>query len=73
MQTIKVESSQITLPVEVLSKLKGKEIRFVELRDGFFMQPVSDSIREARGFLKGKNFSTKRYFEMKKEEKGLEK
>lgn len=72
MQTIKVESNPITLPMEVLDKLKGKEIQFVELRDGFLMKPVSDAIRKSRGFLKGMNFSTERYFQMKKEEKGHE-
>jgi len=50
MQLVRIESSQITLPIEVLKKLKGKEIQFVESEGGFFMRPVSDPVREARGF-----------------------
>ncbi len=73
MQTVKIESNQIILPGEVVEKFMGKEIKFIEIRDGFVMKPVSDPIRKARGFLKNKRFSTERYFQMKQEEKGLEK
>jgi len=73
MQTLRIEPSQITLPIEVLNKLKGKEIQFVESGGGFFIKPVSDPIREARGFLKKSHLSTERYFQMKQEEKGFEK
>ena len=72
MQLVKIESSQITLPVEVLRRLKGKKIQFVESGGGFLMKPVSDPIREARGFLKKSRLSTERYFQMKQEEKRLE-
>ncbi len=72
-QTLRIESEQITLPIEVVRKLRGKEIFFIEFQDGFFIRPVSDPIREARGFLKKSRFSTQRYFEMKQEEKNLEK
>ncbi|MGE0085520.1 MAG: hypothetical protein AB7S75_14000 [Desulfococcaceae bacterium] len=40
MQTITVKSEHIKLPPDVFSKLKGKEIRFVESPDGFFIEPV---------------------------------
>ncbi len=73
MQMITVESDQITLPLEVLQQLKGKKVEFIPYQNGFIMQPVSDSIREARGFLKKGRFSTQRYFQMKQEEKNLEK
>jgi hypothetical protein len=33
---------------------------------------VFDPIKEARGFLKARQFSTQRYFQMKKEEKRIE-
>lgn len=73
MQTIMIESDKINLPVEVIEKLKGQKIQFIEYQDGFIMKPVSDSIRKARGLLKNRQFSTQRYFQMKQEEKGLEK
>jgi hypothetical protein len=73
MQPVRIESSHITLPAEVLRKLKGKEVRFLESEDGFFIKPVSDPIREARGFLKKSRVSTEQYFQMKQEEKRLEK
>jgi len=57
----------------VIRKLWGKEVFFIEFQDGFFIRPVSDPIREARGFLKKSRFSTQRYFRMKQEEKNLEK
>ncbi len=72
MQTIKIESDQVTLPFEVVNKLKGKEIRFIEVQEGFLMKPVSDAVKEAKGFLKDRKFSTERYFQMKQQEKSLE-
>jgi len=53
-------------------KLKGKEIQFVESEGGFLMKPVSDPIRDARGFLKKSRLSTELYFQMKHEKKGPE-
>ncbi len=40
MQTITVKSDLIKLPPDVFFKLKGKEIRFAESPDGFFIEPV---------------------------------
>jgi hypothetical protein len=39
-QSVTVETSQITLPFEVFEQLKGKEIRFVKSEKGFLIQPV---------------------------------
>jgi len=72
MFAVKIESNQITLPVEVTQKFLGREVQFVEYHDGFVMKPVSDAIKQARGFLKRHRFSTQRYFQMKQEEKELE-
>ena len=41
MQTVRVESEHIKLPRDVFSKLKGKEIRFVEFSDGFLLSLFS--------------------------------
>lgn len=73
MQTLKVESETITLPADVLKKLRGKEVQFIEFNDGYIIRPAVDAIRSSRGFLKGGDFSTGRYFGMKQEEKRLEK
>jgi hypothetical protein len=72
MQPIKIESDQITLPQEVAKKLFGKEIHFIETKDGFMIKPVSNPISRARGVLKNRKFSTKRYFQLKAEEKEIE-
>ncbi len=42
MQTILIETDQIKLPIDVLLKLKGKEVCFVEHQDGFYIKPVTD-------------------------------
>ena len=70
--TITLKSENLNLPSEVAEKLKGKDVELVEVEEGFLLKPVKDSIKEARGFLKGKRFSTKRYFEMKREEEEIE-
>jgi len=67
-----VKSKQITLPQNIVEKLKGKKIQIIETADGILLKPVDNSIKAARGFLKGGRFSTEKYFQMKKEEKGLE-
>jgi len=40
---------------------------------GYFLKPIGDPVKEAKGCLKDKRFSTQSYFSMKKEEKDLEK
>jgi len=40
-QSVRIESEQIRLPVEVIKKLKGKEVLFIEFQDGFVIKPVS--------------------------------
>lgn len=70
--TITIESPQITLPGEVLLKLKGKDVQFIEFQDGFVLKPLSSKIKSARGFLKKHRFSTDRYFEMKQKDKERE-
>ncbi len=41
METITIMSDQIRLPIDVLMKLKGKEVCFVAHHDGFFIKPVT--------------------------------
>ncbi len=68
-----IKSKQITLPQSIAKKLKGRKIEVIETAEGILLKPVGNSIEAARGFLKGSRFSTEKYFQMKKEEKGLEK
>lgn len=72
MSSILLKSDKLNLPEEVAKKLKGKDVELVEVKEGILLRPVFDPIKEARGFLKGKQFSTQRYFHMKKEEKRIE-
>jgi hypothetical protein len=73
MHIIKVETDQIKLPIEIADKLIGKEIQLIEIQDGFMIKTLSDPIKKARGILKNKNFSTQRYFQLKAEDKDIEK
>lgn len=73
METIRVKSEQLPLPPEVARNLKGKEVQFLEIDGGYFLKPIGDPIKEAKGCLKDKRFSTQSYFRMKNEEKALEK
>ncbi|QTA90613.1 GxxExxY protein [Desulfonema magnum] len=45
MSFIEIESDQIKLPPEVVRKLKGKKIQFVEFQNGFLMKPVSEALK----------------------------
>lgn len=73
MYTLRVETEQIRLPDFIVRKLIGKMIQFIEVQDGFIMKTVTGNIQDARGILKDKKFSTERYFQLKQEEKAIEK
>ena len=73
MFTLRVETEQIRLPDYIVRKLIGKVIQFIEIQDGFIMKTINDNIQDARGILKGKKFSTEKYFQFKQEEKAIEK
>jgi len=72
MKPIVLKPEKLNLPVKIAKKLKGKEIELVETQEGILIKPFKDSIKMARGFLKGSRFSSERYTQLKKEEKGLE-
>ncbi len=73
METIRVTSEELPLPPAVAKSLKGKEVRFVKIDEGYLIKPVNDPIRAAKGCLKNKKFSTQSYFRMKHEDMILEK
>jgi len=72
MDPIVLESEQLNLPEEAAKKLKTREVELVEVKEGILLRPVIDPIKEARGFLKTRRFSTQRYFQMKRVEKSIE-
>ncbi|MFO8239620.1 MAG: hypothetical protein R6T90_01325 [Dissulfuribacterales bacterium] len=73
METIRVESEELSLPPSIAKRLKGKEVRFVKVDEGYLIKLVNDPIREAKGCLKNKKFSTQSFFRMKREDMALEK
>ena len=72
MKAILVESNKITLPESIAKKIKGKKINIIATKEGVLLKPVENTILSAKGLLKGSRFSTRRYFQMKQEEKKLE-
>ena len=73
METIRVKSENLPLPPTVAKSLKGKEVRFFKLDEGYLIKLANDPIREAKGCLKNKKFSTQSYFRMKRENMAFEK
>ncbi len=72
METVTLENNLLKLPERVAKKLRGRRIEVAEVKEGILLKTDSNPIAEARGFLKGKRFTTKRYLEMKVFEKELE-
>ncbi|MCP4110698.1 MAG: hypothetical protein GY749_35100 [Desulfobacteraceae bacterium] len=60
MQPFIIESEKITLPLEVITKLKGKKVQFIEFYDGFVIKPVSDSRNKIRKFSKLSNLKQRK-------------
>lgn len=40
MEPVKVESQNILLPYSIFKRLRGKEVRFMELENGILIQPI---------------------------------
>lgn len=72
METVVIKSDKLSLPDKIAKKLKGKKFELVEIKDGIMLKLLEDPIKDARGSLRGSNFSSKRYMQLKKEEKELE-
>ena len=72
MYILRVENNQIKLPNEVAAKLSEKYVQIIEIKNGFMLIPLAAPIKEARGILKNKRFSTEIYFKNKLEDKELE-
>ena len=72
METATIENDLLRLPERIAKKLRGKKIEIAEIKEGILLKEAGNPIAEARGFLKGKRFTTKKYLEMKMSEKDLE-
>lgn len=72
METVTVENNILRLPESIAKRLRGRRIEIAEMSEGILLKPASNPIAEARGFLKGKRFTTKKYLERKITEKAFE-
>ena len=72
MEIITIKNNSLRLPENIAKKLRGMQIEISELKEGVLLKAVKNPIDEARGCLKGKQFTSKRYLEMKSVEKDLE-
>jgi hypothetical protein len=72
MKTAIIKNDLLRLPERIAKRLRGKRIEIEEIKEGILLKEAGNPIAEARGFLKGKRFTTKKYLEMKMTEKDLE-
>ncbi len=72
METATIEKDLLRLPESIAKRLRGKRIEIAEIKEGILLKPTGNPIAEARGFLKGKRFTTQKYLEMKMTEKELD-
>jgi virulence-associated protein VagC len=72
MQQIIMDTSALRLPEEVAGKIGTKQVVIREVEEGFLLTPVQNRNNRLRGMLKGKGFTTERYFQQKQRDKELE-
>jgi hypothetical protein len=72
METATIENDLLRLPERIAKRLRGRKIEIAEIKEGILLKPTGNPIAEARGFLKGKRFTTQKYLKMKMTEKELE-
>lgn len=72
MEPAVLTGNTLKLPEKIAGRLRGKKIQVTEVEEGILLRPADRPIAEAKGFLKGKGFSSGEYLEMKKAEKELE-
>ena len=72
MEIVVMVSNMIKLPDQIAQKLRGKSLAIEETDEGILLKSVDDPITTARGFLRGKGFTTEKYLEQKQEEITLE-
>jgi virulence-associated protein VagC len=52
MKTLVIKSDRLNLPEEIARKLKGKEVEFIETKEGILIKPIENPIKKARAKLK---------------------
>jgi hypothetical protein len=72
METLVLEGEHINLPKRILKKFKGKKIEMLETDEGILLKPAEDTIKDARGILKGSQFNSKKYFVQKQKEMNID-
>jgi hypothetical protein len=71
-EAVELENNMLKLPERIAKRLRGKRIEVTDVEEGILLKSTGNPISEARGFLRGRRFTTQRYLEMKKIEKELE-
>jgi len=72
MQQIVINTSALQLPKEFAEKIGTERVMIRKVNEGLLLTPMPRHTRRLRGMLKGKGFTTERYFEQKREDKELE-
>jgi hypothetical protein len=72
MEPAVLAGNNLKLPERIAKRLRGKEIQIMEVEEGILLKPTEHAISEAKGFLKGRGFSSNEYLEMKRAERELE-
>jgi bifunctional DNA-binding transcriptional regulator/antitoxin component of YhaV-PrlF toxin-antitoxin module len=70
--TLALEGGRLILPKRLLKKLKGRRVKVLETEEGILLKPVEDTIKEARGILKGSKFNSETLRRQKQIDKELE-
>jgi len=68
MQPAILEGNLLKLPERIARRLRGTRIQITEMEDGILLKPTGHPIAEAKGFLKGRGFTSAEYLDMKKED-----
>lgn len=73
MNQIIIDDTHITLPQNIISKLKGKHVNVMEVEEGILLKISDDDpISRVKGILQGSNVSSEKYMQSEKAEKELE-
>ncbi|MHC1728421.1 MAG: hypothetical protein AB9866_20870 [Syntrophobacteraceae bacterium] len=72
MEPAVLAGNMLKLPERIAKRLRGKKIQITEVEGGILLKPTDRPIAEAKGFLRGRGFSSSEYLETKKAEKELE-
>jgi len=72
MEAAILQGNLLKLPERIARRLRGTRFDITETEEGILLKPSNNAIAEARGFLKGRGFTTNEYLERKKADKELE-